>query len=385
MSAIHFLAVPKLICAPGSLSELAGLCEQAGWRHALIVTDPGIVASGFAERAAHAMRKGGTATTIFDQVAADPPYSVVRAAVQLARNVGCDCVVGLGGGSSIDTAKVVSVSINSEQSLDDMVGNDRVEGNRLPLVAIPTTAGTGSEVTFVSVLTNDANEKRAIFAPQLMPDIALLDAELTLGMPRHVTAATALDAMVHCIEAFTSRTRKNPISDAVALKGLALLVENFPIVLSDGKNLQARNAMLLGATLAGMAFINASVGAVHGLSYPLGARFHVPHGHSNALVMGAVFRFNLPAAAKEYAELAPVVLPGKRFSSPGAAADAFVSRLEEMLAESGLETRLSALGVTEADVEPMAEEVTQKITRLIAANPRDMNFAQVCSLYRSVM
>lgn len=385
MSAVHFRAVPKLICAPGSLSQLTALCQDGGWRHALIVTDPGIAACGFADRAADALRKGSTMATTFSHVVADPPYAVVRAAVDVARNVGCDCVIGLGGGSSIDTAKIVAVMVNSEQPLDDMVGNDRVQGKRLPLVAIPTTAGTGSEVTFVSVLTNDMNEKKAIFAPQLMPDIALLDAELTLGMPRHVTAATALDAMVHCIEAYTSRTRKNSISDAVALKGLCLLVENFPVVLSDGKNLEARNAMLLGATLAGMAFINASVGAVHGLSYPLGARFHIPHGHSNALVMGAVFRFNLPAAAKEYAELAPAVRPGRRFSSPEDAADAFVSRLEEMLDASGLETRLSALGVAEADVAPMAEEVTEKITRLIAANPRDMDFTQVCSLYRSVM
>ncbi|MFG1347876.1 iron-containing alcohol dehydrogenase [Xanthobacter autotrophicus DSM 431] len=385
MSELVFLTAPRIVSAPGGLARVGQLAADAGWRRALIVTDPGIVACGFARRAEDLLRAAGIATTVFDQVAADPPYCVVRAATKVALAAGADLIVGLGGGSSIDTAKVVAVSAASDQPLDEMVGADKVVGRRLGLVAIPTTAGTGSEVTFVSVLTNDANEKKAIYAPQLMPDIALLDAELTLGMPPPVTAATGLDAIVHAVEAYTSRTRKNPLSDALAVKALALLGGNLLAVLKNGRDLEARTNMLLGATMAGMAFVNASVAAVHALSYPLGARFHIPHGHSNALVMGTVFRFNLPAATREYAVLAPILMPGRSFGSDHDAAQAFVGCLEQMLAASGLETRLSKLGVTEADIAPMAREVTEKITRLIATNPRDMNFEQVSDLYRSVM
>jgi alcohol dehydrogenase class IV len=385
MADLTFLTTPRIVCAPGALSRLGDLAKDLGGRAALIVTDKGIAALGIADRARSSLEAAGLTVAVYDAVEADPPYRVVLEATARAKEAGSDLVVGLGGGSAMDTAKVVALAVNSGQSLDDMVGTDRATGSRLPLIAVPTTAGTGSEVTFVSVLTNDANEKKAIYSPKLLPDVALLDPELTTGAPRHVTAAPALDAMVHAVEAYTSRTRKNPISDALATKALAMLAGNFMTVLDDGRNVEARGAMLLGATLAGMAFVNASVAAVHALSYPLGARFHIPHGHSNALVMGPVFRFNLPAAERQYAELAPTVLPGQSFASDAEAAEAFVARLEAMLAESGLETRLSALGVTEADIAPMASEVTEKIARLIATNPRDMNFEEVSGLYRSVM
>ncbi|MBR0800335.1 iron-containing alcohol dehydrogenase [Bradyrhizobium jicamae] len=385
MQTLTFLTAPTIISGAGSLRQLTEIARGRDCKSVFVVTDPGIVACGYAETARNLLRDAGLAVTMFDKVAADPPYPTVHAAIEAARGAGADFVVGLGGGSSIDTAKVVSVLVNSEQSLDDMIGADKVIGGRLPLIAIPTTAGTGSEVTFVSVLTNDANEKKAIYSPQLMPDVALLDPELTVGMPRHITAATALDAMVHAVEAYTSRTRKNPISDALAVQALQLLGNGLPKVLADGRDIEARSAMLLGATMAGMAFVNASVAAVHALAYPLGARFHIPHGHSNALVMGVVFRFNLPVAAKLYAELAPTILPGRGYNSDEAAANAFVGKLENLAAESGLEMRLSKLGVSDDDVPGMAGEVTEKIARLIATNPRDMSFDDVCGLYRKVL
>lgn len=385
MNDLTFLSVPRLVSGLGSLQQLGQLAQGFGAYSALIVTDPGLVACGYADRAAASLKKSGFKVSLFDQVQPDPPYATVRDAVAQARTDGVDIVIGLGGGSSLDTAKIVAICANSDQPLETMVGNEQITGNRLPLIAIPTTAGTGSEVTFVSVLTGDNGSKKAIYSAKLMPDVALLDAELTLNMPRHVTAAPALDAMVHAVEAYTSRTRKNPMADAMALKALALLGENFMTVLEDGGNVTARANMLLGSTLAGMAFVNASVAAVHALSYPLGARFHIPHGHSNALVMGPVFRFNLPVAAPYYAELAAVLLPGQVFSNEDEAAEAFVAKLEGFLAVSGLETRLSKLGVTEEDIAPMATEVTQSIARLIATNPRDMSFDEVCALYRSVL
>jgi alcohol dehydrogenase class IV len=385
MTELTFMTPPRIICAPGSLAQLGAQARDLNGTRAFIVTDPGLTRLGYGQRALASLEAVGLTGTVFDRVEADPPYSVVRDAVATARDAGADLVIGLGGGSSIDTAKVVALALNSDQSLDEMVGSEQATGKRLPLICVPTTAGTGSEVTFVSVLTSDGGLKKAIYSSKLLPDVALLDAELTLGMPPHVTAAPALDAMVHAIEAYTSRTRKNPISDALAIKALQLLSNNFDTVLKDGGNIQARNDMLLGSMMAGMAFVNASVAAVHALSYPLGARFHVPHGHSNALVMGPVFRFNIPAAKAEYAELAAIILPKRTFNSDEDAANAFVDRLEDMLNRSGLHTRMSQLGVTEADIPAMALEVTEKISRLIATNPRDISYDEVVAMYRSVL
>lgn len=380
-----FRTTPRLICKAGALKELGHVLAGLGVSRALVVCDPGIVACGFGEKAMASLRAAGLEAGLFDRVEADPPVGVVEQAIAMALEMKADGIVGLGGGSSLDTAKLVALAARTGQPIEDMFGTDRAEGARLPLVQVPTTAGTGSEVTWVSVVTARSHEKKAIYAPQLLPDVALLDATLTLGMPRRVTAATALDAMVHAIEAATSRTRKNLLADTVAEKALALLTRNFRRVLEEPANLKAREEMLLGATLAGMAFVNASVGAVHALSYPLGVRFHVPHGHANALVMGPIFRFNLPAVEAEYARLAAHALPGRSFASTREAAEALIAELEAMLAESGLETRLSQLGVTEDAIPEMAREVVQGIARLIAANPRDMNEAEVQALYREVL
>lgn len=385
MNDFVFQTTPRAICEAGSLARVGELMTELGVQRAIVVCDAGIAACGFADRAVAALSASGVASTVFDQVLADPPVPVVLAGVEAARAFGADGVIGLGGGSSLDTAKLVALLARSEQQIEELYGTDLARGGRLPLVQIPTTAGTGSEVTWASVVTNEANEKKAIYSRQLLPDVALLDAELTLGMPPRVTAATALDAMVHAVEAYTSRTRKNVVSDALAVKALELLGSNIRRVVADGSDIEARSAMLLGSMLAGMAFVNASVAAVHALSYPLGARFHVPHGHSNALVMGPVFRFNMPAAEKAYAELAVHLLPGRHFTSDAEAAMAFVVELEQLFASVGLETRLSQLGVREADIPDMAREVTVGIQRLLANNPRDMSFDDVVNVYRSVL
>ncbi|MGE4280748.1 MAG: iron-containing alcohol dehydrogenase [Magnetospirillum sp.] len=385
MSTITFRTAPRIISRIGGLADLGTIMAELGVRRPLIVTDPGIVKCGIAAKATASLKSAGLDPILYDSVQADPPIAMVKEAAAFARGNQADGIVGLGGGSSLDTAKVVALMGKCTQPIENLFGIDMTRDPRLPLVQVPTTAGTGSEVTWVSVITNDANEKKVIYTPQLLPDVALLDAELTVGMPPKVTAATALDAMVHAIEGYTSRTKKNTIADSFARKALELLVTNLPKVLADGQNLAARAAMLEGAMLGGIAFVNSSVAAIHGLAYPLGARFHVPHGHSNALVMGPVLRFNLVAAEKLYAELAPCVLPGRSFASSAEAALAFVETLEAMAGAGGLETRLSDLGITDADIAPMAEEVVTQIQRLIAPNPRDMSFDDVCALYRAIL
>jgi alcohol dehydrogenase class IV len=380
-----FLTTPKIVCQAGGLDQLGGLMKGLGVRRALIVTDPGIVKCGFAASASASLQSAGVEGTVFGDVAADPPIAVVQKAVEAARAFKADGIVGLGGGSSLDTAKVVAIAANSEQPIEDMFGVDRAVGKRLPLIQVPTTAGTGSEVTWVSVITSASHEKKAVYAAQLLPDIALLDAKLTLGMPRHITAATGLDAMVHAIEAATSRSRKNPLSDMLAEKALALLGQNLPKVFENPANLEAREAMLLGSALAGIAFINSSVASIHALSYPLGTNFHVAHGHGNALVTAPILRFNLPAAEAIYAHLAAYLLPNQKFPSQSAAAKALIDEFQRLFELSGLETKLSQLGITEDSIAPMAKEVTTGITRLLVNNPRDMSYDDVTALYREVL
>jgi alcohol dehydrogenase len=238
-------------------------------------------------------------------VQADPPEHIIADAISFARQEQIDVVIGFGGGSSLDVAKIIAVLSHPQQTqcLNELYGIDQVEGPRLPLILIPTTAGTGSEVTPISIVTTGETTKTGIVSPLLFADIAILDASFTRGLPKHITAATGIDAMVHAIEAYTSKIKKNPYSDMLAKQALKLLNNNLTRVLDDGDDLEARQNMLVGSMLAGQAFANAPVGAVHALAYPLGGHFHLSHGHSNAIVLTEVLKFNAPAAKQKYAEL----------------------------------------------------------------------------------
>lgn len=380
----EFRSVPRIVCEEGALHSVGKVLKDLGAQRVMLVCDPGIVSLGFVVKAQDSLEVAGCAVTVFDQVVPDPSSAVVKEAAEQARQFKADGVLGLGGGSSLDAAKLVALLINSEQPLEELYGTDKAQGQRVPLVLVPTTAGTGSEVTWVSVITDEQQRKQAVYSSQLMPDVAVLDPQLTLGLPPRVTAATGLDAMVHAIEAYTSRTRKNPIADGLASAALGLLSANLRKVLANGQDVAARTAMLQGSLMAGVAFVNASVAAIHGLAYPLGARFHIPHGHANALVMVPVLRFNLSAAQSQYAELATYLLPGRHFEHEAEAAEAFVQAIEALVADSGLETRLSKLGVDEPALTEMANSVVMNLRRLIDSNPRDMTAQDVEALYRSI-
>ena len=386
MIPIDFNTTTRILCEPNSLStKLGKVVKDFGATQVLIVTDKALVQLGFVNLAIEALSAEGIQAIVFDGVIPDPTVEVVDNALNLARHHHCDAIVALGGGSSIDTAKIIALHDNPFISATNLFNQDLSKFNKLPLIAIPTTAGTGAEVTFVSVITATDGNKFAVFHSKILPDVAILDANLTLGLPPLITAATALDAMVHCIEAYTSRTKKNPISDALAVKGLQLLWQNYRKVMTDGKNIEARSEMLLGSCLAGMAFVNASVAAVHGLSYPLSIRFHVPHGHANALVMAGVFTFNLPAAQQHYAELARAVLPKQTLSlDDTAAATLFIDELKQFLTESGLKTSLSELGIQQTDIDGLATLMINTYARLIVSNPIDMTVNDVKKIYQDV-
>ena len=387
MTGIEFYSNGHIISEVNSMRDkLGNLAKQYAATSAMIVTDAGIKQLGYVDIAQQSLQQAGIKVIVFDNVIADPPVDMVNEAISSARYHQCDLIIGLGGGSSIDTAKIVALHANAFDSISDILDTDLSEFKKVPLFAIPTTAGTGAESTFVSVITAIDGSKKAIYTPKILPDVAILDATLTLKLPRHITAATALDAMVHCIEAYTSRTKKNPISDALAIKGLQLLWNNFEQVLNHGDDIRARTDMLLGSTLAGIAFVNSSVAAVHGLSYPLSITFHIPHGHGNALVMCPVFAFNLPEAAPLYAELARAVMPVQTNDiSDLAAANQLINQLKYFLQMSGLKYRLSELDIFEDDIPALADIVINTYMRLIETNPKDIDLEQVNAIYKEIM
>ncbi|MDD2058536.1 iron-containing alcohol dehydrogenase [Pseudomonas sp. GD03860] len=377
-----FQTTKSLVIERGAARRLATQVRALGAGSVLLVTDPGVVAAGLLEQVLVGFEGEDVAVTVYAQVQADPPESVIQAAVEAAQACGADCVVGLGGGSSLDAAKLAALLACSGESLVEVYGINQAKGPRLPLILVPTTAGTGSEVTAVSVVTTGAGEKNVVISPLLLPDLAVLDATLTLGLPAHVTAATGIDAMVHAVEAYTSKHLKNPLSDCLAREALRLLSANLHRACQDGADLEARENMLLGACLAGMAFANAPVAAVHALAYPIGARFHVPHGLSNALVLGPVLRFNLEVAAPLYAELADIVLADLQGSDLHKA-HALADYLGTLTGELRLPTCLREVGITEADIEQLAVDA-MKQTRLLGNNPREVGLDDVRAIYREV-
>ncbi|MBV8665893.1 MAG: iron-containing alcohol dehydrogenase [Burkholderiaceae bacterium] len=384
-NAFAFNTVPHLVCELGATKRLGTLItEQFGRiKHALIVTDPGFLKTGQVDPALASLRAADIQASVYSDVVADPPEAVVLQAAASAREKNIDLVIGLGGGSSMDVAKLIAVLVGSDQDLKTMYGIGNVKGKRLTLVQIPTTAGTGSEVTPISIVTTGATTKMGVVSPQLYADLAILDAELTVGLPSKVTAATGIDAMVHAIEAYTSKIKKNPLSDVLARQALNLLSRNLVVACEDGKNLAARQAMLLGATLAGQAFANAPVAAVHALAYPIGGIFHVPHGLSNSLVLPHVLRFNAPAAAPLYAELAEIVLPGLQGSAE-ARSQVLVEEMEALATRVGIETQLRQVGITASDIDRLADDAMLQ-TRLLVNNPREVSRADARAIYAAAL
>ena len=377
-----FRTAPEIIFEAGAAKRLGELAAPLMARP-ILLTDKGLMAAGLVAPALESCNAAGLDLLLFDDVMADPPAPKVREAVAAARAHKADGVIALGGGSSMDTAKVVAALMQSEQSLEDIYGTGNVKGGRAPLICAPTTAGTGSEVTSISVITTETDEKVGIVDDALFPDMAVLDPDLTHGLPRNVTAATGIDAMVHAIEAYTNKFRKNPVSDVLAREALRLLSGNIVRACETPSDGEARANMLLGAMLAGQAFANSPVGAVHGLAYPLGGIFHVPHGLSNALMLEPVLKFNAPNAAHLYAELAPYVGAVAEGSDEAGCA-AFIGRLSDIMEATGVERRLSQVGVSHNDLPRMAEDA-MKAQRVLVNNPREVTQDDALRLYAEVL
>ena len=373
-----FKTVSDIRIAPGGAAKLDMFVDELSLNKRIaIVTDKGVRGLGLMDRGIDALKSAGFDVQVFDQVVADPPDTIVLEIADGIRAFGAGLVIGFGGGSPMDTAKVAAHLAGCEQPLETIYGVGNAKGPKLPLLLIPTTSGTGSEVTNVAILTTGATSKMGIVSDSLYADRVLLDAELTLGLPASITASTGIDAMVHAIEAYTSIRLKNPISDALALTALRKLRNNIVEAVNDPANVDARNEMLMGAMLAGQAFSNAPCAAVHALAYPLGGFFHVPHGLSNALVLTEVMKYNQLKADEWYAEIAADMGVGQTGSS-------LVDEMLRIKNETRVPQTLSEVNIPGDAIKMMADDAMTK-DRLLMNNPREMTHDAVMKIYETIL
>ncbi|WP_311221924.1 MULTISPECIES: iron-containing alcohol dehydrogenase [unclassified Acidovorax] len=369
MNDFVFETPPRIVSRPGAALDLAAELAPLGVRHVFVVTDPGLMRAGVVQPPVDALRASGLQVTVFAEIQAELPEANVLAAGAIARAAGVDAVIGLGGGSALDAAKLVALLAVSQQPIAEMYGVGLATGRRLALVQVPTTAGTGSEATPVAVVARPDHIKRGVVCRQMLPDVAVLDGALTTGLPPAITAMTGIDAIVHAVEAFSSRRRKNVLSDALAVQALQLLYAHLPRVVQQGDDVAARTAMLQGSLFAGMAFANASVGAVHALSSPLGGHFQVPHGLSNALIFCAVLRFNLPETQVAYATLGRALRPELQHANHEQAASGFVQAMQDLVRTLPIAQSLRDVGVQAGDLPRLAQD-GMSFSHMLDNNPR---------------
>ena len=373
-----FKTVGDIRIARGGAARLSAHLEGLPHSRVAIITDSALIKLGLLAPAFASLEDAGSDVMVFDRVVPDPPEAIVLEATQAVRNFDADLVIGFGGGSPMDTAKVVSFLAANDVGIKSIYGVGNAVGRRLPLMLIPTTSGTGSEVTNVAIITTGETAKEGIVSDPLYADRVLLDAELTRGLPAHITAATGIDAMVHAIEAYTSQHKKNPISDALALTALTKLRGALVRATTDGADMEAREDMLIGAMIAGQAFSNAPVGAVHGLAYPLGGFFHVPHGLSNSLVLTEVVKFNAEEerAKRWYAEIAESLrLP--------ATPTALIDEIERLKDDTRVPRLLRDVDIHEDAIPMMADDAITK-ERVLMNNPREVAYDDILRIYGAI-
>ncbi|CAL1691799.1 Long-chain-alcohol dehydrogenase 1 [Brevundimonas subvibrioides] len=325
----------------------------------------------------------GCAVAIWSELVGEPTLGEFGVALKAAKDFGADAVVGLGGGSAMDVAKLVAALLDGKQDLTDVIGVDRLRGRALPLACIPTTAGTGSEVTPIAILSDEEEElKKGVVSRHLVPDAAYLDPGLTVSMPPAVTAATGLDALTHCIEAYANRFA-HPLVDVQALAGIALIAANLERAVHDGSDIAARAAMLRASYYGGLCLGPVNTAAVHALAYPLGGEFHIAHGVANALLLPHVLRFNLDAAPERYAAVAHAlgVAP-----SADARTDALagIERIVDLSRRCGVEMSMARFGITR-DAIPRMATAAMTVTRLLERNPRVVTLDDCSRIYEAAL
>ena len=385
LNSFQFNTTPGLRYGSGQAKDSCKEISNKLGQSILFITDKGLMSLGLTEQTLKELKKISS-VEIFDDVEADPSKKTLLKAIEVGKKIKATGVIGFGGGSSMDVAKLAALILGSGENLEEAWGVANAKGPRLPLVLIPTTAGTGSEVTPVSIITVGEEEKKGVSSSIILPDLAILDPDLTLGLPAGTTAATGIDAMVHAIESYASSSKNNnPISKMLSIEALKLLGGSIERAVFEGSNVEARGNMLIGAMLAGKAFANSPVAAVHALAYPIGGTFHVSHGLSNSLVLPYVLRFNSvdSKASKDYAELAPYVFPEIDTNRGAQSVCAeFIDKLESLSKKLGLPQKLREVDIPKNACEKMAKDA-MKQTRLLVNNPREVTEKDALNIYHS--
>lgn len=375
-----FQIVPEIIFGEGTALQIGNVVKRFGSR-ALLVIDPGIEKAGVVEPILTALQDASVKVSTFSEIEPEPWVETADKAAGIAKEGKCECVIGIGGGSVMDVAKAASVLATNTGKASDYQGLELVSKPGLPKIMLPTTAGTGSEVTFTAVLSRkEPKMKAGINGQYLFPDVAILDPALTISVPPDITATTGMDALTHAIEGFTS-LQANPLSDTIAKEAIQLIGRNLSKAVHDGKNLPARSNMLLGSLLAGIALANAGVGAVHALAYPLGGSFRIPHGVANGLLLAYVMKYNAGECMNKYAAVAGLLGENVSGMSVSASSEKAVSSVEKLSEDVAIPRKLRELGIEERSFPEMAE-AAMKVTRPLENNPRKLTGEDAISIYK---
>ena len=379
-----FQTTPRIVMGEGSISHIVDEINKLGCRKVFIVTDAGLVDAGIVGQLEDILKSGDVVYSRYDKVEPDPRLEIALNATDALMESGADLVIGIGGGSAIDIAKIAAVLVTNDGSLADFFGIDLIPKPGIKTIIIPTTAGTGSEVTPIVILSDEKEKlKKGVVSPYLFPHLAVLDSGLTLGLPPHVTAATGMDSLIHAIEAFTSKNAYW-MTDMMAREAIRLIIGNIRTSFANGSDLGARTHMLKGSLLAGMAFANAGVTAVHAFAYPIGAEFHIPHGVANSIMLAPVMEFNMLGNINKFAELSELLGENTQGMSLREKAMAAVESIRMLSKDLQIPDNLSQFGIKDSDI-PMLADGVMKVTRLLANNPRTLTKEDAEKIYRNVL
>lgn len=377
-----FRTTRRILFGLGAVEKIGTEAQLLKAKKVLIITDPGVIQAGLLESVEKSLQSVELPFVIFDGVEPDPRIEVVEKSVEKAKKEGIDLIIGFGGGSSLDIAKVTSILITNHGKIDSFFGVDLVPNSGIPVILVPTTAGTGSEVTPIAILSDTKEKlKKGIVSPTLFPEVAIIDPKLTIGLPPSVTAFTGMDALTHAIEAYYS-INATDLSDLLAFRAMELISNNLRIAFANGEHLVARSKMMEGSLLAGIAFANAGVGAVHAFAYPLGGEFHLPHGLTNTLMLPYVMRYNILGCPHKFAQMAKAFGEKVEGFSELDGAETAVKFVERLSDDIRVPRRLRDVRIPE-DAIPRLADAAMKVTRLLANNPRKITLEDAVAIYQS--
>ncbi|OGQ96359.1 MAG: alcohol dehydrogenase [Deltaproteobacteria bacterium RIFOXYD12_FULL_57_12] len=363
-----------------AIADLGDLVKQAGGSRVFLVVDPGLKQAGITEKIIAPLKAAAIPFDIYDRIDPEPGLKLADAGAKLAKKAGADCVVGAGGGSALDVAKAISILLTNGGKAEDYLGLGKIKKLGVPKIMIPTTAGTGAEVTFTAVFINEKTKsKGGMNGDPLYPDVALLDPALTVSLPPAVTAATGIDAFTHALEAYTS-TQAHRISDMYALEAIDLISQNLGPAYANGNNLEARSAMLMGSLLGGKALATAGVGLVHAMAYPMGGMFNIPHGLANAVLLPYVVDYNLMACPEKFATVAEVMGYDTDGLNAREAAELLVEAIVQLNTDVGIPATLAELDIPREKIPEMAR-IALTVTRPVENNPRRPTLEEVIAVY----